>query len=123
MVGDIGWQKEEMTAMRSGSSEYDWVQRAEPKEVEIEADEEEVAVVSRVVKTKNVKEVGTERSEEVGTKISEVESEVKEKDIVDALPTSSGAAEPEAGPDVEVLKSPTKKYGFIRDNSFNDLEN
>lgn len=51
-----------------------------------------------------------------GTENSEaVESETKEKDVVDRTPMDSGAAEPEAGPDVELLKSTMKNYCFIQD--------
>lgn len=34
----------------------------------------------------------------------------------------SDAAEPEAGSEIELLNSAMKKYCFIRDASFNDLE-
>lgn len=41
---------------------------------------------------------------------------------VDTSPKSSAAAEPEAGPRVEVLKSAMEKHCFITNTSFNHLE-
>lgn len=53
---------------------------------------------------------------------TEAEREVKEEDINDTTSTGSGAAEPEAGPEVEMLRSAMKSSCFIRDTSFIDLE-
>lgn len=56
-----------------------------------------------------------QKRKKVGTESSEgVERELKEKHIFDTSPTCSGAAEPEAGPAAEVLKSAASRYCFIR---------
>lgn len=55
-------------------------------------------------------------------KCEEVEWEVKKKGIVYMVLTKSGDEKREAGPKVEVLRSALKKYRFIRNVSFKDLE-
>lgn len=47
---------------------------------------------------------------------------MKEENIVETILTSSGAAVPKAGPELELLKSAMMKYFFIRDTSFSDDE-
>lgn len=51
-----------------------------------------------------------------------MEREVKEKEIVATTPTGFSAAEPKAGPEVQLLKSAKKKYCFTRNTSCNDLD-
>lgn len=46
---------------------------------------------------------------------------MKEEDIADTISSSSGAAEPKTGPEVEVLQSAMKIYCSIRHTSCNDL--
>lgn len=47
---------------------------------------------------------------------------LKEKKIVHKTSACSGAAEPEAGPEIEVLKPALKKQCSFRNTSFNDFE-
>lgn len=65
-------------------------------------DKEKDTVESKEVDTENLRELGTET-------VDSVEREMKEEGIVDIVPTSSGAAEPDARPQVELLKSTMKK--------------
>lgn len=68
--------------------------------------------------------MGTEETKGVETENSaEMERKVKKEKIVYTNPTSFGAAEPEARPEVQVFKSAMKKYCFIRNTSLNDPEN
>lgn len=53
----------------------------------------------------------------------EVEKDEKQKDTVQTIPTGSLAAELEAGPEVEVLKSVIKRYYVIQNTSLNALNN
>lgn len=48
---------------------------------------------------------------------------MKKNNIVEKISTSSRAAKPGAGLEVEVLGSAVKKHCFIRDTFFSDLEN
>lgn len=45
-----------------------------------------------------------------------------EESILDAFSMGSSAAETKSGPRVEILKSAMKKHCFIRDTSFNDVD-
>lgn len=47
---------------------------------------------------------------------------MKKENNVDKIRMVSPAAEAEAEPEVEVLKSAMSKYCFLRDTSFNNLE-
>lgn len=47
---------------------------------------------------------------------------MKEKFTVSIVPAGVIAAAPDTGMDVELLKSMTKKYCFIRNTSLNDLK-
>lgn len=47
---------------------------------------------------------------------------MEEEDIVNTTFTGSGAAETEAGPEVDMLSSAIKKICFIRDISFKGLK-
>lgn len=78
---------------------------------------------SRELKTEKIKEMGIEKSREARIgKCKEVEREVKKKDSMGTVSTGSGAAELEAGTEIQVLKSAMKKRCFIRDTAFSDLE-
>lgn len=58
----------------------------------------------------------------MGTKSrEEVEREDRDENIVDTISTASGAAEPEARLEVDGLISAVKKFFYILDTSFNDL--
>lgn len=92
---------------RSGTNEEDEVRRAEAEETELQVNEKEVTVVSEKVKTGISKKMGTENS-------GEVRRELKKKDTVDTISTSSSAAKTESAPKVEVLKSAMKKYCLCR---------
>lgn len=79
--------------------------------------------MSKELKMEKTKKRKTENTNEVRTKnIEEMEKEVKEDSIVDTAPTGSGAAQPEAEPEIEMLRSAMEKYCFVRDTLFNDLE-
>lgn len=58
------------TTTRSGSGDEDGERIAEAKEVRVEVDEEKLPVVSKVVETENIREIRTERNEEVGKRNS-----------------------------------------------------
>lgn len=89
----------------------------------IEMDEETIPVVSTVVKTESIKEVGTERSMKAGTEnIEEMRRKMKDEDKFSRISTGSGAAETEAEPGIEVFKSAMKNNCFIRDTLLNDLK-
>lgn len=58
----------------------------------------------------------TEYSEEVESENSEeVERKMKEKEIVDTIPTGSGAAKTEIEREIKALKLATKSCCFFRD--------
>lgn len=96
----------------------------ETKEVEIEVDEEEVAVVSMKVMTKETKVVNTENIEKMGTEDSKVaEREIEEKKAVDKTLAGSGAGKLGAGPEITPLKSVMKKYRFVLDTLLTNLGN
>lgn len=47
---------------------------------------------------------------------------MKEENITETVPTGSGGKETVEGPKVVVLRSPMKQYCFLRDASFDNLE-
>lgn len=51
-----------------------------------------------------------------------MEKKLKEEDTVSMIPTGFDAADLELGPGVDVLKFLAKKHCFVRDTSFNNLE-
>lgn len=122
MVDDTSGKERSKTATRScgGGKVEEWGGGA--KKVEIEGEEDEVPVVSKEVKTKTVKEVGTGNAKAVGTENSEeMKRGLKGNDIADTIPPGSGAAEPEAGTQADLLKYAIKKYCFTWDSSSSDL--
>lgn len=71
-------------------------------------------MVSKEVEREKTKEVETERSKEVGTENGEeMGMKVKDEEIVDTISMGSGAAEAEAGSEVEGSISAMKKYCCI----------
>lgn len=85
--------------------------------------EEDVSVASKIVEAENIREVRTERTREVGTERSdEVQRKVKGEDIFVTNSSGPGAVDSKTGPEVEVSKPATKKHRFIRNTSFNDIE-
>lgn len=52
----------------------------------------------------------------------EVKREMKEKNTVDLISTGSGAAKPDAEPEVEMLKYAMKKYAYVQKILFNDFK-
>lgn len=77
-------------------------------------DEDKVSVVSKGVKAENTRKVGTKRTEELGAKNTErMERKIREENIADLAPTSSGAADPEARLEVGMLESAMKNYSSI----------
>lgn len=51
-----------------------------------------------------------------------MEVKVRDEDIAHTILTGQGATESEETPEVEMWRSAMKKHCFIRENSFNDLE-
>lgn len=86
-------------------------------------DEEKITVVSRKVETDSIKDVGKERSKEMEAEnIEKVEKRMKNESTVGTISTSSGTADPDAEPEVELLNFAMKKYCFIPDTLFNEPE-
>lgn len=105
----------------TGETEYGG---AETKEVQIEVNEEKVAMVSTELETENIRETEIENATEVGTEKSEkMEREVKKNEIFHTFfRTGSRAVKPHVGPEIELLKYAVKTYRFIRDTWFDDFE-
>lgn len=116
-------KKRGITAVCSGGGEKDGVLGAETREVAVEVDEEKVTMLSKEVKTENIKKLGSENGKEVEKENCEVmETEVENEDTIDIVPTDTEIAKPEAELDVQMLKSAMKNYRFIQDTLFNDLD-
>lgn len=76
------------------------------KRCELRRIKDKILVANREMRVENVKEIQTEKSNEMRADNGEGrEREEKGKDIVDTTPTGSGTAEPKARPIVELLKS------------------
>lgn len=101
-------------ATRSQGDEEDGIRGAKTKAMGIELDEKRAAMVSRMMETENIKEMATKNAKERKKEnIEETEMEVKEKETTDTILTSSGAAEAEGEPGVEVLKYARREYYSI----------
>lgn len=71
----------------------------------------------------NIENAEAENAEATRTENSEkMKKKVIGENIVHVIPTSSAAAEPEVGPEIEVLETAMKQHCLIQEALFSDFE-